>query len=276
MHLQSSVSHLGWFKSIFSTNKFSAILAISFSLILSACGGGGNSVTENDLQDPTSDGVPPTLTSVSILQAQERDASPDGVAKLGQSIKVDFTASEALMLPVVTINGVLASVEGKIGDWSASREMVEADVDGYVTFNISFTDISGVPGTDVSETTDGSRVQYCAEGCVAPVEDPLVGEWMLDGEGAAGVGPTAGSMEWWSTNADVVSERACWFDDLFAFSLDGTFQNIQGETTWVEAWQGGADSCAAPVSPHDGSNPCLLYTSPSPRDVEESRMPSSA
>ncbi len=255
MHLQSSVSHLGWFKSIFSTNKFSAILAISFSLILSACGGGGNSVTENDLQDPTSDGVPPILTSVSILQSQERDASPDGVAKLGQSIKVDFTASEALMLPVVTINGVSASVEGKIGDWSASREMVEADVDGYVTFNISFTDISGVPGTDVSETTDGSRVQYCAEGCVAPVEDPLVGEWMLDGEGAAGVGPTAGSMEWWSTNADVVSERACWFDDLFAFSLDGTFQNIQGETTWVEAWQGGADSCAAPVSPHDGSNP---------------------
>ena len=25
-----------------------------------------------------------------------------------------------------------------------------------------------------------------------------------------------------------------------------------------------------------GDNPCLLYTSPSPRDVEESRMPSSA
>ena len=221
MHLQSSVSHLGWFKSIFSTNKFSAILAISFSLILSACGGGGNSVTENDLQDPTSDGVPPILTSVSILQSQERDASPDGVAKLGQSIKVDFTASEALMLPVVTINGVSASVEGKIGDWSASREMVETDVDGYVTFNISYTDISGVNGTDVSETTDGSRVQYCAEGCVAPVEDPLVGEWMLDGEGAAGVGPTAGSMEWWSTNADVVNERACWFDDLFSFSVDG-------------------------------------------------------
>ena len=105
MHLQSSVSHLGWFKSIFSTNKFSAILAISFSLILSACGGGGNSVTENDLQDPTSDGVPPILTSVSILQSQERDASPDGVAKLGQSIKVDSTASEALMLPGVTLNG---------------------------------------------------------------------------------------------------------------------------------------------------------------------------
>ena len=54
------------------------ILAVSFSLILSH-GGGGNSVTENDLQDPTSDGVPPILTSVSILQSQEKDASPDGV-----------------------------------------------------------------------------------------------------------------------------------------------------------------------------------------------------
>ena len=27
---------------------------------------------------------------------------------------------------------------------------------------------------------------------------------------------------------------------------------------------------------NDGNNGCLLYTSPSPRDVEESRMPSSA
>ena len=27
---------------------------------------------------------------------------------------------------------------------------------------------------------------------------------------------------------------------------------------------------------HDDGLPCLLYTSPSPRDVEESRMPSSA
>ena len=30
------------------------------------------------------------------------------------------------------------------------------------------------------------------------------------------------------------------------------------------------------TSPHGASMPCLLYTSPSPRDVEESRMPSSA
>ena len=27
-----------------------------------------------------------------------------------------------------------------------------------------------------------------------------------------------------------------------------------GMETWVEAWQGGSDACAAPVSPHDGTS----------------------
>lgn len=255
MHPQSTVSYLGWFQSFFRANHLGSVLALSFSLFLAACGGGGNTVTENDLADPAGpDGVAPTLTSVMILQQQEKNSSPDGVAKLGQSIKVDFTATEALMQPVVTINGVAAELQGKIGDWSASREMVESDVDGYVTFNISFSDTSGEAGADVSETTDGSRVQYCAEGCVAPVEDPLVGEWMLDGAGAAGVGPTAGSMEWWSADAAVVEARACWFDDIFSMKKDGTFKNIQGDSTWLEPWQGvDAEGCGAPVAPHDGS-----------------------
>ena len=61
MHLQSSVSHFGWVTSFFSNRVFSSFIAISFSLILSACGGGGNSVTENDLPEPTSDGIAPVL-----------------------------------------------------------------------------------------------------------------------------------------------------------------------------------------------------------------------
>ena len=42
------------------------------------------------------------------------------------------------------------------------------------------------------------------------------------------------------------------------FGDDGTFTNVHGEDTWVEAWQGGSDSCAAPVAPHDGSNPATF------------------
>ena len=50
-----------------------------------------------------------------------------------------------------------------------------------------------------------------------------------------------------------VAERACWFDDRFVFGEDGSFQNVLGETTWIESWQGGSDACGAPVAPHDGS-----------------------
>jgi len=82
----------------------------------------------------------------------------------------------------------------------------------------------------------------------------LAGSWSLDGAGAAGVGPTEGSMEWWSADAAAVEARACWFDDSFVFGDDGSFSNVMGSETWLETWQGAAaESCGAPVAPHDGS-----------------------
>jgi len=80
---------------------------------------------------------------------------------------------------------------------------------------------------------------------------PLKGNWKLDGDGAAGVGPSAGSTEWW---ASVAADRPCWYDDIMHFGADGTFLNAMGGETWVEVWQGGADACDAPVAPHDGSS----------------------
>ena len=85
----------------------------------------------------------------------------------------------------------------------------------------------------------------------------LAGVWELDGEGAAGVGPTAGSKEWFATNAANgagLEGRPCLFDDGFVFGADGSFTNQMGDATWVEGWQGAdADGCGAPVAPHDGS-----------------------
>ncbi len=48
--------------------------------------------------------------------------------------------------------------------------------------------------------------------------------------------------------------RACLFDDIFRFGADGSFTNVMGDETWLEPWQGAAaESCGAPVAPHDGS-----------------------
>tara|TARA_Y100000741_G_scaffold339576_1_gene300527 strand:- start:1965 stop:4571 length:2607 start_codon:yes stop_codon:yes gene_type:complete len=69
-----------------------------------------------------------------------------------------------------------------------------------------------------------------------------------------------GSSNWWSSSDSDVESRGCLFDDLYIVHTDGSFENVQGDETWVEAWQGnvnadgnGQESCSAPVAPHDGS-----------------------
>ena len=81
---------------------------------------------------------------------------------------------------------------------------------------------------------------------------PIVGNWTLE---FAGVGPAAGDTTWFSiSDTGPDGPRACWFDDVFHFAGDGSFQNFQQGDTWVEVWQGAAeDGCGAPVAPHDGS-----------------------
>ncbi|MGB0459543.1 MAG: hypothetical protein ACPGGM_05930, partial [Porticoccaceae bacterium] len=73
--------------------------------------------------------------------------------------------------------------------------------------------------------------------------------------GAIGVGPSAGDTGWWSNSAADVDARACFFDDVYAFNADGSFQNQMGADTWLEGFQGASpDGCGTPVAPWDGSN----------------------
>ena len=88
-----------------------------------------------------------------------------------------------------------------------------------------------------------------------PAPSALEGTWRLAPEsGALGVGPALNDVSWWSSSSDDVTTRACLFDDTYVFNADGTFQNVLGADTWVEAWQGNdPEGCAAPVFPHDGT-----------------------
>jgi len=86
------------------------------------------------------------------------------------------------------------------------------------------------------------------------------GTWRVSPEaGALHVGPGDGST-WWANSLGDVTTRECYFDDEYVFNADGSFSNVLGTETWIEAWQGiAADGCGAPVSPHDGSN-AATYT----------------
>jgi len=68
------------------------------------------------------------------------------------------------------------------------------------------------------------------------------------------VGPNKGDFGWWAIDDANVTTRACFYDDEFKFNADGSFENVLGDETWLEPWQGvAAESCGAPVAPHDGS-----------------------
>jgi len=83
----------------------------------------------------------------------------------------------------------------------------------------------------------------------------LTGTWRMSPQaGAFAVGPTQGSGAYFASSAADITTRACYFDDDYVFNSDGTFSNALGSQTWIEGWQGGTDSCGAPVAPHNGSN----------------------
>lgn len=247
MQRQISNSDRGMLGSIAS--RFGAILVLAAAMLLSACDTGSSTrVTDVSQDEPGPDGVAPVLNLVTVL--------PDGVVEPGDLVRIDITASEALMTPVVFINGVRADVTGRIADWSAVHTVTDTDPDGFVAFSITFTDISGEVGDAVTETTDGTAACIGPD-CPTDELGPLEGNWKLD---FAGVGPAAGDTSWFSiddTGPD--GPRACWFDDLYTFGADGSFANVQGDETWLEIWQGvAADSCGAPVAPHDGSNTAIF------------------
>jgi hypothetical protein len=233
-------------------SRCGAILALTGVLLLAACGS-SDEVRDNNLPEPPArDGVAPTLPSVSIREST-KSARPNGTVETGRSVRIDITASEALMKPRVTIQGAEAEVTGRVTGWFAVRQMTEADTLGEVTFSIVYQDISGELGQAVSTTTDGSAVVFCGDEC-PDTNVTLAGDWRLDGVGAAGVGPAPGDVSWWSADETTVGLRDCWFDDVYRFGSDGSFNQVLGDETWLEPFQGvAAETCGTPVAPHDGS-----------------------
>jgi len=120
-----------------------------------------------------------------------------------------------------------------------------ADTPDFITYQVLTLD-----GDSMTVTVETAAGVWWTFNLKRVSNSPLRGNWKLDGDGGAGVGPSAGSTEWW---ASVEADRPCWYDDIMHFGSDGTFLNAMGGETFVEAWQGGADACAAPVAPHDGS-----------------------
>ncbi|MGC1631227.1 MAG: hypothetical protein WA749_03845 [Gelidibacter sp.] len=149
----------------------------------------------------------------------------------------------------IIVNGVGAYIGlAKVNNLG---ELPKVTVPSSITYSVNIVDINTL--SVYIDIGDGVFWQYKLVR-TSPPPSPLAGTWKMSAEaGALGVGPNVGDIGWFNCDAACVTERACYYDDTYVFGADGSFKNNQGSETWVEGWQGGSESCAAPVAPFDGS-----------------------
>ncbi|MCB4798275.1 PKD domain-containing protein [Neotamlana laminarinivorans] len=157
----------------------------------------------------------------------------------------------------VTLNG-LGAFLGLPKAYNSGEISNPADAPSTVTYNVTLANNDTEMYVEI-ESGSGVFWQYKFVKDSATVS-PLAGTWQIANEaGALGVGPAVGDITWWNCDDACVTSRSCYYDDTYVFGTDGSFQNVLGSETWVEAWQGGSDACGTPVYPHDGTN-AATYT----------------
>ncbi|BDH60586.1 hypothetical protein MTP04_07160 [Lysinibacillus sp. PLM2] len=106
--------------------------------------------------DVTFDKTAPTASTVTIKSSNTDPTK----AKVGDTITLDFTTSEDVGQPVVTIAGKTVTVKtnGNSTTWIAEYTIKSNDPNGLTKFSIDFQDLSGNNGTQVTKTTDSSLV----------------------------------------------------------------------------------------------------------------------
>ena len=96
------------------------------------------------------------MESVSIASANEDPAT----AITGTDISLNFSSDSDLSgNPYVQINGNVCNVDDLGGrNYVANYTVQETDEDGPLQFTIDFTDVNGIDGSTVRQTTDNSVV----------------------------------------------------------------------------------------------------------------------
>lgn len=125
---------------------------------------------------------------------------------------------------------------------------IEGDTDtGTVCWNSCDACSSDIPGCTDSSADNYNDAATVDDGSCASI----AGAWQIATMCVGWDQPNI--CGWWSFTSP--GGRDCFEDDIYYMGADGTFQNILGDATWLEGWQGqNPEGCGAPVAPHDGSN----------------------
>lgn len=169
------------------------------------------------------DTTPPTVAPVKI---ESNNSESIAFARASDLITLTFLASEPIQPPTVTIQGQVTLVTNPTGNiWEASTTVTHATPDGLANITIDCSDLAGNPGTQVTATTDGSRVTIAAydrptNPALSPsvVAGPVVRGTPL-GDPVTGSGPSGSTL---ATGATLYSLFTPAIDDLRNFVARAT------------------------------------------------------
>ena len=132
---------------------------------------------------------------------------------------------------------------------------IPGDAPSSITYDVTLSEDANAATFSILVGDPGKwRFEYVRVPDAPP--SPIVGNWKLAPVAEAlWVGPADESATWWASDESTVTARDCLFDDVLSFGADGSVSISQGDETWLEPWQAGAEECGAPISPHDGANP---------------------
>ena len=132
---------------------------------------------------------------------------------------------------------------------------IPGDAPSSITYDVTLSEDANAATFSILVGDPGKwRFEYVRVPDAPP--SPIVGNWKLAPVAEAlWVGPADESATWWASDESTVTARDCLFDDVLSFGADGSVSISQGDETWLEPWQVGAEECGAPISPHDGANP---------------------
>ena len=117
---------------------------------------GNQQVSVTDESKVVFDKVKPTFTQVSIYS---NNTTSTAYSVSGNTVFIEFTTSEDVETPSVTINGVAAtSITGGPTAWVASRVMIAGESEGVIPFTIDVEDLAGNESLTRFTATNASRV----------------------------------------------------------------------------------------------------------------------
>ena len=189
------------------------------------------------------------LTWVEAWQGNDPEGAAAPVAPHDGSTKATYVHNQSTNKFTIKGKGAYIGLPKAVN----AGELPNVNVPNSVTYNVKMSDDNNSATVSVEA---GSGVWWTFEierKTVSPTQ--LMGVWKVAAEaGSLKVGPAPGNGDWWSIDDAGVTARAAYFDDSYSFINDGSFANILGGQTWVEAWQGNdPEGASAPVAPYDGS-----------------------